>query len=131
MKHKIILVISSAFLILFSACNPYTSWEKTVVNDSSKTVILYTTDSGGGFTFTDSVIIAPSTSKLIYAFDDITNVESAECDLYVSRLTLTVESPFEITKDIQDGSNWASSSKDAGQGFNHTCVYTLTDDDIQ
>jgi len=131
MKHKVTLILTAALILIISACNPYTSWEKTVINNSTKTVVLYTTDSGGGFTFTDSVIIAPATTKLIYSFGDITNVESAECDLYVSRLSITTDVGFTITKDITDGDNWASSSKDADQGYNHGCIFTLTDDDIQ
>lgn len=130
MSKNLTLILSVALLFMVAACNPYTSWDKTVVNDSSKSVILYTTDSGGGFTFTDSVIIGPSSSFLIYSFGDITKIESADCDLFLSRLSVQTDTGFVITKDIQDPNNWTSNTKSTDEGYDHSCIYTITDADI-
>ncbi|MBK8342039.1 MAG: hypothetical protein IPL12_01195 [Bacteroidetes bacterium] len=130
MRNSITLTLFAAICIIFAACNPYTTWEKTLINDSSKNVILYASDSGGGFTFTDSVIIAPNTSMVIYSFGDVTKSDVAECDLYISRLTLDTDTGFVITKNIQDAANWESATKEADQGFDNTCTFTVTEADI-
>lgn len=56
--------------------------------------------------------------------------EATECDLYISRLTIATDSGFIVTKDIQSADNWAGDTKDADKGFDHSCVYTVTDSDI-
>lgn len=113
------------------SCSSYSNWSKTVNNQSTHTLILYTTDSGGGFTFTDSLILAPGASEVIYEFGDELSDANSECEQYISRLSLVADPGFTVTKDIQDPANWVSGSEETGTGYDHTCTFSLTDDDIQ
>lgn len=130
MRNKVTLTLIATVGLIFSACNPYSTWEKSVVNNSSKDIIIYVSDLGGGFQFTDSIIIAPATQEIIYSFGDVVKSEATECDLYISRLTIATDLGFIVTKDIQSADNWAGDTKDADKGFDHSCVYTVTDSDI-
>lgn len=113
------------------SCSAYSSWSKTVVNDSSHTLILYTTDGSGGFTFTDSLILAPGATELVYQFDDELNDANAECEQYISRLSLVADPGFTVTKDITDANNWTSDSNESSSGYEHMCTFTVTEDDVQ
>ena len=75
MRNKVTLTLIATVGLIFSACNPYSTWEKSVVNNSSKDIIIYVSDSGGGFQFTDSIIIAPATQEIIYSFGDSDIIE--------------------------------------------------------
>jgi hypothetical protein len=130
MRKSLTLPLLAAILFTIAACDPYSSWEKSVVNNSSKDIIIYTSSSGGGFTFEDSVIVAPSENIVIYAVGEAVKSELSDCDLYISRLSVKTDSGFIVTKNIQDVANWESSTTDADQGFDHGCVYTVTDSDI-
>ncbi len=117
--------------ILLWSCDAYSTWEKRVSNQSTHTVILYTTDGSGGFTFTDSLIIDPGAEEVIYSFGDELNDANAECEQYISRLSLVADPGFTVIKEITEASNWVSGSDEIDGGFEHTCTFTLTDADIQ
>lgn len=121
--------ISISALFLWS-CNAYSTWEKTVSNESTHTLILYTSDGSGGFNFTDSLILDPGVSEVIYSFGDELNDANAECEQYISRLSLVADPGFTVTKDITDSNNWTSNSQEGDDGFDHNCTFTITEADI-
>lgn len=121
------LVISAVCLW---SCSAYSTWEKTVSNTSTHTLILYTTDGSGGFTFSDSLIIDPGATEVIFSFGDELNDANAECEQYINRLTLVAEPGFTVTKDISESNNWSSDSKEGDDGFDHTCNFTIAESDI-
>lgn len=130
MKPVSTLPILAVFAVAAWSCDHYTSWDKTVSNDSTHTLILYITEGGGGFNFSDSIILAPGTTETIYNFSDAVEDGSPACEQLITRLTLVPEAGFTITKDIQDGNNWTSNSAESKTGFAHSCLFSVTDDDI-
>lgn len=130
---KTIYSVYTAILLAVSlySCSAYSSWSKTVSNQSSHTLIVFTTDGSGGFTFTDSLVLAPGAVEVIFEFDDELNDANPECEQYISRLSLETDPGFSVTKEIADGNNWTSSSNEASTGYEHMCTFTVTDDDIQ
>jgi len=130
MKPVIPIYFSLCLSILLAACNPWTEWNKTIQNNSTHTLILYTTDGGGGFTFADSIILAPGASEVIFDFGDELNDAGPACEEYINRLTLVPEVGFTVTKDITDVNNWQESSNESDNGYEHNCLFTIADADI-
>lgn len=130
MKKTLFLLSVAASLILVTSCESNTHWDKTFVNSSTHTLILYTTDGGGGFTFADSIILAPGTEEVIYSFSDVVNDAAPACEQYINRLSLSAEEGFTITKDVSDSDNWVDDSVEESHGFMHNCTFTISDSDI-
>ena len=130
MRPIITLTAVSISALFLWSCNAYSTWEKTVSNESTHTLILYITDGSGGFTFTDSLILNPGTSEIIYSFGEELNDANAECEQYINRLSLVAEPGFDVTKDIADSNNWTSASQEGDDGFDHTCSFSISDSDI-
>jgi hypothetical protein len=128
---KTFTLLSVAFtLLMATSCESNTHWDKTFVNSSTHTLVLYTTDGGGGFTFADSLIIAPGTEEIIYSFSDVVNDGAPACEQYINRLSLVAEEGFTVNKDITDSDNWIDDTIEESHGFNHNCTFTIADADI-
>lgn len=130
MKKTFILLSVAVALVMATSCESNTHWDKTFVNTSTHTLVLYTTDGGGGFTFSDSLVIAPGTEEVIYSFSDVVNDGAPACEQYINRLSLSAGEGFTITKDITDSNNWIDDSVEESHGFNHNCTFSIADSDI-